>query len=186
MKIDGKQVHIRPRFCGKRHSAQLTEPALVLQGEIRKLSFPIVDMLFVRALSEWTTMTIPYSRLIKLRHGRRLWRWLGVFLGGCVAGLAGMALAVISADTGQWALVVGVALLATGTVTIAGDGFPTVVVDFGRDSSLTVAKTGAAQWTLANVLNGTASPSSDIEAWQRQILKKSGATVTDIVFTTSA
>ena len=116
MKIDGKQVHIRPRFCGKRHSAQLTEPALVLQGEIRKLSFPIVDMLFVRALSEWTTMTIPYSRLIKLRHGRRLWRWLGVFLGGCVAGLAGMALAVSSSATGLWAVVVGVVLLATGIV----------------------------------------------------------------------
>jgi hypothetical protein len=76
--------------------------------------------------------------------------------------------------------------LSTGTVTIAGDGFPTVVVDFGRDPTLTVAKTGGAQWTIANVLAGTASPTSDIEAWQRQILKKSGATVTDIVFTTSA
>ena len=76
--------------------------------------------------------------------------------------------------------------LATGTVTISGDGFPTVVVDFGRDPTLTVAKSGGAQWTLANVIAGTASPSGDIEAWQRQILKKSGATVTDIVFTTSA
>ncbi len=76
--------------------------------------------------------------------------------------------------------------LATGTVTIAGDGFPTVVVDFGRDPTLTVAKTGGAQWTLANVLAGTASPTGDIEAWQRQILKKSGATVTDLIFTTSS
>src|ERR1700722_17151854 len=48
--------------------------------------------------------------------------------------------------------------LATGTVTIAGDGFPTVVVDFGRDPTLTVAKSGGTQWTLANVLAGTASP----------------------------
>src|ERR1700749_819560 len=38
--------------------------------------------------------------------------------------------------------------LATGTVTIAGGGFPTVVVDFGRDASLTVAKTGSAKWTI--------------------------------------
>jgi Phage major capsid protein E len=76
--------------------------------------------------------------------------------------------------------------LATGTVTIAGDGFPTVVVDFGRDPTLTVAKSGGAQWTLANVTAGTASPTGDIEAWQRQILKKSGATVTDIIFTTSS
>jgi hypothetical protein len=76
--------------------------------------------------------------------------------------------------------------LSTSTVTIAGDGFPTVVVDFGRDASLTIAKTGSAKWTLANVTAGNASPTSDIEAWQRQILKKSGAGVLDIVFTTSA
>jgi hypothetical protein len=76
--------------------------------------------------------------------------------------------------------------LATGTVTVAGEGFPTVVVDFGRDSSLTVALTGTATWTPAYVVAGSATPALNIEAWQRQILKESGATVTDIVFTTSA
>ena len=76
--------------------------------------------------------------------------------------------------------------LATGTVTVAGEGFPTTIVDFGRDSTLTVAKTGGSQWTPANVLAGTASPTGDIEAWQRQVLKKSGAVVTDIIFTTSS
>jgi len=76
--------------------------------------------------------------------------------------------------------------LSTGTVTIAGEGFPTVLVDFGRDAALTVAKTSTAQWTPANVVAGTATPAADIENWQTQILKKSGAVVTDIVFTTSA
>ena len=76
--------------------------------------------------------------------------------------------------------------LSTGKVTIAGEGFPTVVVNFGRDPALTVAKTGTAQWTSANCAAGNASPTNDIETWQRMILKKSGATVTDIVFTTSA
>ena len=76
--------------------------------------------------------------------------------------------------------------LATGTVTVAGEGFPTTIVDFGRDPSLTVAKTGGSQWTVANVVAGNASPTGDIEAWQRQVLKKSGAVVTDIIFTTSA
>lgn len=76
--------------------------------------------------------------------------------------------------------------LNSGQVTIAGDGFPTVVVDFGRDPTLTVVKVGGAQWTPANVIAGTASPTQDIEAWQRQILKKSGATVEDIIFTTSS
>jgi hypothetical protein len=77
-------------------------------------------------------------------------------------------------------------VLVKGTVTISGEGFPTVVVDFGRDSTLTVAKTGTAKWTPANVAAGNALPVMDIEAWQRQILKKSGAQVTDIVFTTTA
>jgi hypothetical protein len=36
--------------------------------------------------------------------------------------------------------------LGTGTVTIEGDGFPTVVVDFGRPASLTVRLTGNDQW----------------------------------------
>jgi hypothetical protein len=76
--------------------------------------------------------------------------------------------------------------LSTGTVTITGDGFPTVVVDFGRDASLTVAKAGGATWTVSNVKAGTATPAADIEAWQTQTLKKSGAVMTDIVFTASS
>lgn len=76
--------------------------------------------------------------------------------------------------------------LTNGTVTISGDGFPTTLIDFGRDPSLTVALTGTAQWTVPNVVAGTASPSTNIEAWQRQILKKSGAKVEDLIFTTSS
>jgi hypothetical protein len=76
--------------------------------------------------------------------------------------------------------------LATGKLTVEGDGFEKVTIDYGRDPSLTVARAGNAQWTVANVLAGTASPTSDIDAWQRQILKASGAVVTDIVFTTSS
>lgn len=80
--------------------------------------------------------------------------------------------------------------LRTGTVTVAGEGFPTEVIDFGRDASLTVALTGTAAWTQANIGTedspGTASPCDNIETWQQNILKLSGGVVTDIVFTTSA
>lgn len=76
--------------------------------------------------------------------------------------------------------------LLNGTVTMAGDGFPTVVIDFGRDPSLTVTNAAGAQWTIANITAGTASPTTDIEKFQRTILKKSGATVTQLIFTTSA
>lgn len=77
-------------------------------------------------------------------------------------------------------------VLFKGSVVIQGEGFPSVTVDFGRDPSLTVALTSTAKWTPANVVAGTATPVLNLEAWQRQILKKSGATLTDIVFSTTA
>jgi Phage major capsid protein E len=73
--------------------------------------------------------------------------------------------------------------LSTGTVTISGDGYQTVVVDFGRDASLTIAKVAGTRWTEENIKAGTASPSRDIEAWGTQLLKKSGAVASDLVFT---
>lgn len=71
--------------------------------------------------------------------------------------------------------------LMTGTVTVKGDGFPTTLIDFGRDASLTVALAGAAQWGQTGVL-----PSWNINEWQNQILKMSGAVATELVFTPSA
>ncbi|MEO1354489.1 MAG: major capsid protein [Pseudomonadota bacterium] len=66
------------------------------------------------------------------------------------------------------------------TVTIAGDGFPTVVVDFGRDASLSIALSGGNQWGQNGVV-----PSSSIENWGHLMLKKSGGVATDLVLTTT-
>jgi hypothetical protein len=82
--------------------------------------------------------------------------------------------------------------LATGTVTVAGEGFPTVVVDFGRDAGLTLALTGAQKWDTAFVAaqssaNGIfTTPSTQIEQWSHLMLKKSGGVATDLVFTTTS
>ncbi|WP_298281250.1 major capsid protein [Acidocella sp.] len=76
--------------------------------------------------------------------------------------------------------------LLTGTITVSGEGYPATLIDYGRDSSLTVALSGLAQWGVAANFNSDGRdpvPVADIEAWQTQILKSSGATVTDIVFT---
>lgn len=70
--------------------------------------------------------------------------------------------------------------LASGTITVSGEGFPTTLIDFGRDPTLTVTLSGAAQWGQAGV-----SPSTLIEQWGHQMLKKSGGVATDIVFTTT-
>lgn len=72
------------------------------------------------------------------------------------------------------------AALATGSLTVTGDGFPTTVIDYGRDSSLTVALTSTAVWDYGT--GSTANPAANIQTWANLILKKSGAIATDIIF----
>ena len=76
-------------------------------------------------------------------------------------------------------------ILQGGTVTVSGDGFPTTLIDYGRDSSLTIAKSAGTKWTTANISGGAAVPTDDLDTWSQSILKASGAVVTDVVFTNS-
>ncbi|EHD21317.1 MULTISPECIES: major capsid protein [Brenneria] len=74
--------------------------------------------------------------------------------------------------------------LVSGTVTIAGDGYETTVVDFGRDSTLTIALSGSDLWpTSVDAGSTNTIPSENIEEWQTLVLQKSGAVPTDLVFT---
>lgn len=70
--------------------------------------------------------------------------------------------------------------LVNGTLTVTGDGFPTVTIDFGRSSYLTITLTGTALWDSGNA---AATPAANIDQWQNQVLRESGAIVTDIIFT---
>jgi len=76
--------------------------------------------------------------------------------------------------------------LATGSVVITGDGYPSVTVNFQRDSSLTVTLSGSATWTATQIANGTATPSANVNTWAALVLQKSGAVVTDVLFTNTA
>lgn len=80
--------------------------------------------------------------------------------------------------------------LQFGKVKVEGDGFETVVVDFGRDDELTQTLVSTAQWTRANIGTelspGDVSPTDDLTDWAQLVLKKSGAQVTDVVFSMSA
>jgi hypothetical protein len=84
------------RFIGKRHTIQLQETALVIEGEILRLSFPLFDWLFQRALCEWTTITVPYTRIDHFRYHRR---W--VLRGLLIAFLVGLVLFGIAAVKGN-------------------------------------------------------------------------------------
>lgn len=77
-------------------------------------------------------------------------------------------------------------VLKGGTLTVTGEGFPTTVIDYGRAAALTITNSGTAKWTAANIANGTASPTGDIENWGNAMLKASGAVATKLVFTLTA
>ncbi|WP_425065114.1 major capsid protein [Reyranella sp.] len=66
--------------------------------------------------------------------------------------------------------------LRLGQVTVSGTDYPTVVVNFGRDASLTVALTGGNRWGQAGV-----GPLDSLETWAGVIMTKSGAKGTTVV-----
>ena len=67
-------------------------------------------------------------------------------------------------------------VLTTGKSTIAGDKYPTVIVDFGRAAGNTI---------VANPLWGdpNALPLDNLMAWQQTVLQQTGAMLQDLVIT---
>jgi hypothetical protein len=59
--------------------------------------------------------------------------------------------------------------LTTGTVTVAGEGYPEAVVDFGRASGLTKQLTGGAAWDTATTFI------DNLEDWAEELQDESGA-----------
>jgi hypothetical protein len=84
MKLDAKQVRFRQSmfaglsrsaltFAARRTSIHLQETAMVLEGELVQFHFFGLERFFARAVSEYSTVTVPYSRLSKVKYNRR---WL--------------------------------------------------------------------------------------------------------------
>lgn len=70
--------------------------------------------------------------------------------------------------------------LTNGSITVSGEGFDEATISFGRDGDNDANLTSTARWGESGNTN---KPSADIETWSTQVLKSSGAAVTDIVFT---
>lgn len=66
--------------------------------------------------------------------------------------------------------------LLTGTVTVQGEGYPTTVVDFGRDAALSVTLTSTARWNDA-----APDPLGNLETWAGLVRDKSGGNAVDVV-----
>jgi len=71
-----------------------------------------------------------------------------------------------------------------GNYTVTGDGYESLNINFNRDSSLSLDISSGG--TNAPWLGSGTTASSNIETWAQTVLQKSGAAVTDIVFTTGA
>ena len=67
--------------------------------------------------------------------------------------------------------------IVSGSVTVAGDDYPSVTVDFGRDSSLTYINSGATLWTAS-----TATPMADIQTARNASFRLSRAPVNNLIF----
>lgn len=72
--------------------------------------------------------------------------------------------------------------ISDGQVTVAGDDYPTVVVNFNRHPSLTAANTGTANWDAYS----TANPLVDLQTLADDAFHLGNAMITDIVFGTLA
>lgn len=69
-------------------------------------------------------------------------------------------------------------ILRTGSLTVSGDLYPSVTVNFQRDNTLTVTKGGGTKWTDAGI-----NPLNDLQDWSLLMQKLVGVAITDVVMT---
>lgn len=99
MKLDPNQVRLltpflpgltrrRLRFAGKRNAVHLQETALVVEGDLLRFHYLGFERLFAGAVCEWTTVTVPYSRITRVKYRSRLLLRLAILLP--ILGMAGL------------------------------------------------------------------------------------------------
>ena len=72
-------------------------------------------------------------------------------------------------------------ILLTGAVTISGDGYQTVSVDYGRHADHTVTLAGGDRWSET-----TATPLDDLQDWATNVAKNGGGEAIDVIMEPSA
>ena len=109
--------------------------------------------------------------------GRAFKRAMGEKIGGSLSPAQRMAAALAADLQDQVQMLtrrmelMAVEALRTGAITVVGDNYPQVTVNFGRASGLTKALTSAARWGESGV-----SPLANLRDWSLEVAKESGAT----------
>lgn len=163
----------------------------VINGSRRIAPFcsPLVEGKIVESLGYKTSVFKPaYVKDKRVFDGNRPFRRIpGEQIGGSMSPADRMARVVSDNEADQIGMVkrrlevMAGEVLATGKETISGDKYPTTVVDFLRDSSLTIALTGGARWNQS----GT-DPLADLETWANLVLALTGAMPLDVVMSQDA
>jgi hypothetical protein len=68
------------------------------------------------------------------------------------------------------------AVLRTGSVTVAGEGYPSTLVSFGRNSGQTITLSGGSRWGQAGI-----SPLANIETWRGTAQTNGGGNLNTVV-----
>ena len=130
MKLEARQVRFvlpflpvsrHVRLIGKHNSIQLLETALVVEGNRLKLHYFGLERFMGAAMSEWTTITVPYSRIV----AAKLQRFLAVRLVLGTLVLADLALFIVAAvndsqELGTVCLFLTLTLIVLGVVLAVG------------------------------------------------------------------
>jgi len=131
MKLGPKQIRfVRPfwptlfgrtlRFAGRRNTIHLQEIALVVEGEVLRFHYLGIERLIGRALSEWTMVTVPYSRIASVRYRSHLGLRIAIVI--AAAALSTLAMRLPWTVPSEWTKLdaVGDVLVAVPVVALAG------------------------------------------------------------------
>lgn len=158
----------------------------VLTGKPRLAPFvsPLVEGQIVQSLGYSTKSFKPAYIKDKrvLEDGKAFRRQAGAPIAGAVDQMEARRLTVAQETLDQIQMLtrrqewMAAQVLLTGSVTITGEKYPTTVVNFVRDASLTVTLTGTDLWDDA-----AAVPLQDLEEFADLIRAASGANAVDVV-----
>ncbi len=113
---------------------------------------------------------------------RALKRSAGEQIGGSLSPMQRMQAVLANELTDQLEMLVrrkewmAVQILRTGAVTVVGDNYPSVSVNFGRNNAQTVTLTGGNRWGQAGI-----NPLDSLQDWQQIALQQAGVNMTDVV-----
>lgn len=68
--------------------------------------------------------------------------------------------------------------MLNGSVTVVGEDYPSVLVDFGRSANNTIVKSAGTKWSDSGV-----NPLDDLQDWSDQMVKLTGVAMTDVTMT---